>query len=93
MTAHFWDITLDRAMDDLGTSLMPDELHIADNAVVFITGSDTARTIRLAKPVKSLAPDDIAVKRSLAELSGEPSLKVVGVKLHEGPYSQDAPPW
>ena len=65
-TKH-WEVKFNRAYDDTGTTLMPDEIQIPDNSVEFMTGSGEYRVIRLASPVENLSPEDIQVKRHRSE--------------------------
>ena len=91
--SHYWDVTLDKASDDLGTSLMPEELHVAGNAVEYLVGNGKTRTIRLRNAVNNLACADITIKRALADYSVEPPIRLVSVERHQGAYAKDTPPW
>ena len=69
MASRHWTVEFNRADDDLGTSLMPDEIQVAGNQVEFLRGRGLTRQIRLMKPVKTLAPSDIKVARHRGEFS------------------------
>ena len=76
---RMWDIEFDRESDDLGTTLMPDEIVVKDNEVEFIAGRGLTKAIRLQKPVQELLLDNIKVKRKLAEYSKD-TWKILGAR-------------
>ena len=63
-----WQITLNEAEEGMQPTLMPNEIHIADNEVVAIMGSGTSRTIQLKNAVKALTANQLKIVRDLAEL-------------------------
>ena len=77
-----WFVEFDRH-DDLGTTLDPEEIRVADNKVVAIRGNKTSRGlhlhITLDKPVEDLTPADISVVRHRAAFSDVPPMKAISI--------------
>ena len=77
MANKVWRIKFNEPGDDLGTSLMPDEIHVDDNHVESISGNWHALEVRLRQAREKLSPDDITIKRHRADFSDSPMLMVV----------------
>ena len=79
MASKLWNVQFDRSNDDLGTSLMPSEIRIADNVVESISGLPDKLTLRLKKAIAKLEPKDITVVRELADFGDDTTWNAVSV--------------
>ena len=73
-----WKVQFDKH-DDLGTTLMPDEIQISGNNVLGIRGRGLDLHLTLEKPVEDLTPSDISVVRHRGAYSEVPPMKAVAV--------------
>ena len=80
MASTRWSIELNQETDDLGTSLMPDEILVKGDVVKGLYGVGLKREIELHNAVNELTPKDIVIKRHRGEFSDGETWKAVSVQ-------------